>query len=73
MYAIRSYYVDWERVATSGQQFAYIRIGDGLGVDSQFDRNWTEARRVGVRRGAYQYFRPGTDALTQATQRTNFV
>lgn len=59
--------IDWDALAASGEvEFAYIRVGDGMGTDSQFDRNWPEARRVGVRRGAYQYFRPGRDPLELA-------
>jgi GH25 family lysozyme M1 (1,4-beta-N-acetylmuramidase) len=58
--------IDWDRVATTDVRFAYIRIGDGLGGDSQFARNWGEARRVGIRRGAYHYFRPNLAAAAQA-------
>jgi GH25 family lysozyme M1 (1,4-beta-N-acetylmuramidase) len=59
--------INWDQVATSGKaDFAYIRIGDGLGTDERFVDNWTEARRVGVPRGAYHFFRPNLDPLTQA-------
>lgn len=58
--------IDWDRVATTDVRFAYVRIGDGLGGDSQFGRNWGETRRVGIRRGAYHYFRPNLDAGAQA-------
>jgi GH25 family lysozyme M1 (1,4-beta-N-acetylmuramidase) len=59
--------IDWDALADSGDaEFAFIRVGNGLGTDTQFARNWPEARRVGVRRGAYQYFRPDMDILAEA-------
>lgn len=58
--------INWDQVAGTDIRFAYIRIGDGLGGDSQFARNWGEARRVGIHRGAYHYFRPNLDAAAQA-------
>lgn len=65
-----SYYqgrIDWDRVATQNIEYAFIRVSDGLAnIDSQFARNWAEARRVGIRRGAYQYFRPNLSAVAQA-------
>jgi GH25 family lysozyme M1 (1,4-beta-N-acetylmuramidase) len=65
-----SYYqgtIDWDRVKDDGVEFAFIRVSDGLAnPDSKFARNWAEAKRVGLRRGAYQYFRPNRDATAQA-------
>lgn len=59
--------IDWDAVAASNKVgWAYVRIGDGLGNDSQFIRNWQETRRVGIPRGAYHFFRPARDALEQA-------
>ncbi len=59
--------IDWDALAASGEvEFAYIRVGNGLGTDTKFARNWPAARRVGIKRGAYQYFRPGMDALEEA-------
>lgn len=58
--------INWDQVATTDVRFAYIRIGDGLGGDAQFARNWGEARRVGIYRGAYHFFRPALDATEQA-------
>src|SRR5689334_20240449 len=50
-----SYYqgtIDWDRVKGDGVEYAFIRVSDGLGYrDSQYARNWSEARRAGVRRG----------------------
>ena len=53
-------------MAGAGVTFAFIRVGDGLFEDPRLDENWTEARRVGVVRGAYQFFRPGIDPIDQA-------
>ncbi len=65
-----SYYqdtIDWDQVAADGIRFAIIRVSDGTTfLDPQFDRNWREAKRVGIIRAAYQYFRPGQDATAQA-------
>jgi GH25 family lysozyme M1 (1,4-beta-N-acetylmuramidase) len=65
-----SYYqatIDWDRVAAAGIEYAFIRVSDGLNFnDSKFQRNWDEAKRVGVRRAVYQYFRPHQSAIAQA-------
>jgi lysozyme len=59
--------IDWRKVHRAGIKFAFIRVSDGLIVDDpEFERNWTEARAHNVARGAYQYFRPEQDALSQA-------
>ncbi|MCD6498919.1 MAG: hypothetical protein J7M25_11560 [Deltaproteobacteria bacterium] len=59
--------VDWDRVAADGVTFAFMRVSDGTRVlDSQFSRNWSETRRVGIIRGAYQFFRPKQDPEGQA-------
>jgi MYXO-CTERM domain-containing protein len=65
-----SYYqgtIDWDAVAGDGIDFAFIRVSDGVDhFDSQFDRNWGEARRVGILRGVYQFWRAGVDPIDQA-------
>lgn len=59
--------IDWDAVAADGVHFAYIRVSDGAArPDPTFARNWAEAARVGVARGAYQYFRPLEDPEEQA-------
>ncbi len=51
----------------SGRAFAFIRVSDGLThYDPEFDANWTAALGAGIYRGAYQFFRPGEDAVAQA-------
>lgn len=65
-----SYYqgeIVWPRVKRAGVAFAFIRAYDGTEIfDSQFLTNWTEAKRAGIERGAYQFFRPELSAIDQA-------
>ncbi|MGE0792176.1 MAG: glycoside hydrolase family 25 protein [Sandaracinaceae bacterium] len=64
-----SYYQNqpnWAAVAGAGIKFAIVRIGDGTFRDPEFARNWSETRANGIIRGAYQFFRPGTDPIVQA-------
>ena len=59
--------INWPKVAGAGIRFAFIRVSDGLDYpDPKFQYNWSQARAAGVVRGAYQYFRPGQDAVEQA-------
>lgn len=59
--------INWDAVAGSGVRFAFIRVSDGTrSPDTRFTANWGEARRVGILRGAYQYFRPAQDVAAQA-------
>lgn len=59
--------IDWDAVKADGIEFAFIRVSDGAArPDPAFARNWAEAGRVGIARGAYQYFRPLEDPEQQA-------
>ena len=59
--------IDWDSVVRDGVEFAFIRVSDGVYVeDDRFDYNWSEARDVGIIRGAYQFFRPTQSATEQA-------
>jgi GH25 family lysozyme M1 (1,4-beta-N-acetylmuramidase) len=59
--------IDWGRVAESGLKYAIIKATEGDDwVDSRFDYNWSQARKVGLLRGAYHFFRPVKDPLAQA-------
>ncbi len=59
--------IDWGAVAGDGVRYAIIRVSDGLNtLDEKFARNWAGAREAGIRRGAYQFFRPSQDAEQQA-------
>ncbi len=65
-----SYYqntIDWKRVRKAGVLFAFIRVSDGASFsDPAFARNWNDARKTGILRGGYQYFRPDENARAQA-------
>jgi lysozyme len=59
--------IAWRRVRQAGVLFAFIRVADGVSLaDPRFASNWAGAKRVGVLRGAYQYFRPEDSAIAQA-------
>ena len=58
--------IDWPRVAGAGVRFAIVRVGDGLGHDSKFQRNWDGAKAAGITRGVYQFFRSDDDPIAQA-------
>jgi lysozyme len=59
--------IDWPRVQQAGIQFAFIRVADGATLrDPRFASNWSEARRAGVARGAYLFFRPDQSIAAQA-------
>jgi len=58
--------INWNSVANDGVEFAFIRVADGHFQDPDFAVNWSGAQSAGVIRGAYQYFRPGQDAVSQA-------
>jgi lysozyme len=59
--------IDWDAVAASGVKLAFVRVNHGLAqIDAKFAFNWSEARRVGLVRGAYQYYEPGESTSAQA-------
>lgn len=63
--------VHWDSVAQQSFHFAFVKATEGESyVDSLFGHNWPEIRRVGMKRGAYHFFRP---TLTAETQFANFV
>jgi lysozyme len=61
--------VDWEKAKSAGCQFAFIRCTFGVKVDTQFKRNWAEAKRVGIPRGAYGWC---IDKMNQVSNATLF-
>ena len=68
--------IDWERVRAveaSGVrlQFVFIKATEGATMsDKQFERNWREAKKSSLRRGAYHFYHPTRDPLKQAN---NFI
>lgn len=58
--------IHWDSVADQSFQFAFVKATEGESyVDSLFDHNWPEIRRVGMKRGAYHFFRPTLSAEAQ--------
>jgi lysozyme len=59
--------VAWTKVKGSGRSFAFARVSDGVThPDTQFATNWPAMKKVGLVRGAYQFFRPTRDPIAQA-------
>ena len=61
--------IDWDLVAESGVEFAFIQISRSLtDIDAKFAYNWRRAKETGILRGAYQRFQPDQDVIGQAEQ-----
>jgi lysozyme len=59
--------INWSAVKDDGVHFAFIKATEGGDLtDPTFARNWRNSKRAGVIRGAYHFYRPGTDAARQA-------
>jgi len=59
--------VDWTAVRDDGVLFVYLKATEGGDfVDSQFARNWTQARGAGLAVGAYHFFTFCRDSASQA-------
>lgn len=67
--------IDWDAVAADNIQFAFIKATEGINFkDVWFERNWTEAKRVGLVRGAYHFARPHlNDAVSEAYYFLDYV
>ena len=63
--------IDWDTVAGQGIDFAFVKATEGLTFhDHRYRFNWEEMKRVGIKRGAYHFFRPTLDPVVQAN---NFI
>jgi lysozyme len=59
--------IDWAQVASSGRQFAFIKVSQGdYNAQSRFATNWSGAKAAGVIRSPYHFFDPTVDGVTQA-------
>ena len=59
--------IHWAEVRAAGYRFAIIKATEGTSfVDPKFETNWAHAKGAGVLRGAYHFFRPSVDGVTQA-------
>jgi lysozyme len=60
-------YIGWDLVAAQGFDFAFVKASEGANLtDTHFSQNWSSIKQVGMRRGAYHFFRPNISALAQA-------
>ncbi|PZU87587.1 MAG: glycoside hydrolase [Chelatococcus sp.] len=59
--------IDWEKVKDAGTRFAFIKATEGGDhLDPNFRRNWAEAKKHGIARGAYHFVwwcRPAKDQI----------
>lgn len=63
--------IDWNAVARSGIQFAYLKATEGGDFrDVKFAGNLKGANKAGIACGAYHFYRLGTDPMAQAE---NFI
>ena len=66
--------IDWQKVKEAGVEFAYIRLGYRgaekgiLKPDEEFERNYEEARKQGIKVGIYWYSQPlqSNEAIEEA-------
>lgn len=68
--------INWQKAKDAGARFAIIRASQNLSMDEDFEYNWSEAKRVGLPRGAYHYFdyRSGkAPAMLQAEKFWSFI
>lgn len=69
--------IDWEKVKDAGVEFAYIRLGyrgavEGkLNVDLEFERNYSQAVKNGIKVGVYWYAQPVS--IEESRQEAQFV
>lgn len=63
--------INWDTISQQNVSFAFVKATEGAThVDTLFCRNWSEMDRVGLKRGAYHFFRPQTSPVAQAQ---NFI
>ena len=59
--------IDWQKVKDAGTRFAFIKATEGGDhLDPMFRKNWAEAKKAGVPRGAYHFVywcRPAKDQV----------
>lgn len=59
--------VDWQAIADQGMKFAYVKATEGTDyLDSQFKTNWENARKAGLKTGAYLFVDLTEDGKAQA-------
>jgi len=59
--------VKWGTASARGIVFAYLKCTDGIkAADDCYAANWIEAGNWQILRGAYHWYRPGLNPMTQA-------
>jgi len=59
--------IRWDTLANAGVKFVFIKASEGTGrVDKKFVANWKGAKKAGLLRGAYHFYRPDFHTLEQA-------
>lgn len=59
--------IDWKQVRAAGHEFAFVKATEGAAlVDPKFRKNWKNARKHGLVRGAYHFYRPAVHSSEQA-------
>lgn len=61
--------IDWQQVKNSGVQFAIIKAGEGLEVESRFYENINNAKAVGMQCGVYWFGHASSPEGAQAEAR----
>lgn len=66
--------IDWPKVRATGQRYAFVKATEGdFYADPTFDDNWLGAKKAGLLRGAYHFFRCNVDPKKQATKFIDYV
>ena len=66
--------IDWDTIVSQDVSFAFVKATEGEELcDSLFCNNWTDIKRVGIKRGAYHFFRPTISVYRQAQNFINNV
>lgn len=67
--------IDWDKVVNGTPiSYVYLKATEGASlVDDTYERNLTEARRVGLSVGSYHFYRPNVDWKKQFDNMTSVV
>lgn len=66
--------INWEALKGEALKFVYIKATEGSDYkDKYFNDNWVNAKKVGLKRGAYHFYTFGSSGLDQASNFINTV
>ncbi len=67
-------FINWDTVVAQEVHFAFVKATEGLSMsDTMFCYNWSEMKRVGIKRGAYHFYRPTLSPREQADHFSRMV